>query len=246
MSISPSTLFHFTTKDALFGILKENFKLKYCIEKLPNGKDDGRIAIPMVSFCDIKISEIKEHITKYGQFGIGLSKTWAIENGLSPVFYQSLNSSFSLGFKEKIKDIQEQYFLCKESTEIILDFLRLSKEYEGKLIRNNKIINEKYRYADEREWRYIPKLDRNNSFPDFLLENEYNSKQKKKEANLKLVNERLYFNANEIMYLIVNNDNDINEIISHIRTVKGKNYTMDEIDRLTTRIITCERIMNDF
>lgn len=245
MSISPSTLFHFTNKPGLKGILKDNFKLKYCLEKLPNGKDDGRIAIPMVSFCDIKISEIVEHISKYGQYGIGLSKTWAIEKGLSPVFYQSLKSSFSVGLKEKLGEImlanKDDYAI-----DIMFDFLRLSKEYEGNLVRNGKTINEAYRYADEREWRYIPKLNRNRPFPDLLLEDDYNTPEKKQSANRKLTNERLYFNANEIMYLIVKNDDDISELISHIRTVKGKNYSMDEIDRLTTRIITCERIINDF
>ncbi len=130
--------------------------------------------------------------------------------------------------------------------DIMFDFLRLSKEYEGKLVRNGKTINEAYRYADEREWRYIPKLNKNRAFPDFLLEEDYNSPEKKQSANRKLSNERLFFNANEIMYLIVKNDDDISELISHIRTVKGKNYSMDEIDRLTTRIITCERIINDF
>lgn len=79
MSISPSTLFHFTNKSGLKGILKDNFKMKYCLEKLPNRKESGSIAIPMVSFCDIKISEIKEYIEKYEKYGIGLSKEWANE-----------------------------------------------------------------------------------------------------------------------------------------------------------------------
>lgn len=56
----------------------------------------------------------------------------------------------------------------------------------------------------------------------------------------------MYFNANQIMYLIVKEESEINELITHIRTVKGKNYTMEEVDRLTTRIISCERILNDF
>lgn len=245
MSISPSTLFHFTTKEALKNILKENFKLKYCLEKLPNGEDEGRIAIPMVSFCDIKISEIVEHITKYGEYGIGLKKTWAVEKGLSPVFYQILNSTFSIGFKEKIPKIMMSD--NPHAVDIMYDFLRLSKEYEGKLVRNGETINEAYRYADEREWRYIPKLKKSLlPFSDFLLEKDYNTMEKKHIANQKLSNERLYFNANDIMYLIVKNDDDIAELISHIRTVKGKNYSMEEIDRLTTRIITCERIIQDF
>ena len=85
MGLSPSTLFHFTSKSGLKGILKDNFKLKYCLEKINHREKPVEIAIPMVSFCDIKISEIKEHIEKYGYYGIGLSKKWAFEKGLNPV-----------------------------------------------------------------------------------------------------------------------------------------------------------------
>lgn len=37
MALYPSTVFHFTSKSGLKGILSNNFKLKYCLEKLPNG-----------------------------------------------------------------------------------------------------------------------------------------------------------------------------------------------------------------
>jgi hypothetical protein len=70
--------------------------------------------------------------------------------------------------------------------------------------------------------------------------------KKKEAANRKLTNERLYFNANQILYIMVKKESEINEIINHIRDVKGMNYTMGEIDRLTTRILSCERILNDF
>lgn len=199
----------------------------------------------MVSFCDIKLSEISDHISKYGRYGIGLSKEWAIENNLSPVFYQSLNSTFSHGLMEMLSNNSSNNNDMKDN-DIILNFLRLSKEYEGKLVRHGRVGNKNYRYADEREWRYIPKLNHNQEFPDYLLENDYDTQDKKDVANSKLNNKRLSFNANDIMYLIVNNDSEIKEFITHIRNAKGKNYSPDEIDRLTTRIISCDRIENDF
>ncbi len=245
MSISPSTLFHFTNKKGLKGILKDNFKMKYCLEKLPNRQESGSIAIPMVSFCDIKISEIKEHIEKYGKYGIGLSKEWANQKKLSPVFYQNLNSGFSSGL------ISNMSASLKSNTEdrfkdIVIDLLRLSKEYEGTLKRRNNIVSKKYRFADEREWRFVPEMNMNRKFPDFLLESDYDTTEKKRKANTKLGVERLCFNANQIMYLIVKEESEINELITYIRSVKGKSYMMDEVDRLTTRIISCERILNDF
>ncbi|MBT7825316.1 MAG: hypothetical protein HN600_01875 [Bacteroidetes bacterium] len=73
MSRSPSTVFHFTKKEALLGILKENFKIQYCFERWTTHQSED-FAIPMVSFCDIKLSEI-DHMFKYGNYGIGLVKS---------------------------------------------------------------------------------------------------------------------------------------------------------------------------
>jgi hypothetical protein len=43
----------------------------------------------MASFCDIPITLLDELNTRYGNYGIALSKKWAIENDLSPVMYVS-------------------------------------------------------------------------------------------------------------------------------------------------------------
>lgn len=43
----------------------------------------------MVSFCDLRLSELAEHICTYGCYGIGMSKKWAVDNMLNPVSYWS-------------------------------------------------------------------------------------------------------------------------------------------------------------
>jgi hypothetical protein len=93
MGISTNAVIHFTNKiERLRGILTEGFKVKYCLEK--NYVKGGQIsaAVPMVSFCDLPLSEIKNHILKYGSYGIGLKKSWALTNGLNPVLYIDRNS----------------------------------------------------------------------------------------------------------------------------------------------------------
>ena len=245
MGLSPSTLFHFTSKEGLFGILADNFRIKYCLEEISHKARPVQIAIPMVSFCDIKISEISEHISKYGQYGIGLEKGWATTKGLNPVIYLNSTSNFCNNTIDAIRKINRIKSIESLDKYHLSNILRYAKIYEGELMRGGQKIPN-YRFADEREWRYVPEMTADPKFDHWLLRSEYDTIAKKELANQKLNDERLFFNPNNIMYLIVKDEGEINELIQHIRNVKGKNFTMHEIDRLTTRILTCERIFNDF
>ena len=247
MGLSPSTLFHFTSKPGLNGILKDNFKIKYCLEEIDNDEKPVEIAIPMVSFCDIKISEITDHIEKYGYYGIGLSKEWAFEKNLNPVLYMNSRSSLCSNILSTIRKLRTNPNVELGDYLSLSNLIRYSKIYEGKLTRKRETIDN-YRFADEREWRFVPEIENTNTpkFMPWLGKEDYDTDSKKRTANAKLRSERLYFNANQILYIIVKKEEEINEIINHIRNVKGMNYTMGEIDRLTTRILSCERILNDF
>jgi hypothetical protein len=245
MGLAPSTLFHFTSKEGLFGLLSDNFKIKYCLEEISHESKPIEIAIPMVSFCDIKISEISEHISKYGSYGIGLSKEWAVQNGLNPVLYMNSSSSFCKRLIETIRSINSNETIDSLQRYDLSNLIRYMKIYEGHLNRNGT-INPNYRFADEREWRYVPEMKTNQFFKHWMLKKEYNTKEKKDAANKKLKDERLCFDPNNIMYIILKDDDEINELIEHIRTVKGKKFTMHEVDRLTTRILSYERIKSDF
>jgi hypothetical protein len=244
MGLSPSTLFHLTSKAGLKGILKDNFKIKYCLEEIDHQDKPVEIAIPMVSFCDIKISEIKDHIHKYGYYGIGLSKKWALEQNLNPVLYMNSKSALCNNIIASIRSLREE-IEADEHYYNLSNIMRFTKKYEGDLQRGEEILTN-YRFADEREWRFVPNFDESNAFEPWIKKENYNTPSKKANANKKLNDERLKFNANEILYIIVKEESEINEIINHIRSVKGMTYTMGEIDRLNTRILSCERILNDF
>lgn len=246
MGLSPSTLFHFTSKQGLKGILKDNFKVKYCLEEIDNEEKPVEVAIPMVSFCDIKISEITDHIEKYGSYGIGLSKEWAFEKNLNPVIYMNSKSSLCSNLLSSIRRIRTVDEVDLSDYLNLSNLIRYTKIYEGELNRKGETI-ENYRFADEREWRFVPEIDTVESkFSAWLVKDQYNTENKKRIANSKLKDERLSFNANQILYIIVKKESEINDIINHIRNVKGMNYTMGEVDRLTTRVLSCERILNDF
>lgn len=94
--ISANTLFHFTNSISnLESILTFTFYQRYCLEHYSsfyNGNINNNIVyIPMVSFCDIPLTQISEHSTRYGQYAIGLSKNWASKNLINPLFYLTKN-----------------------------------------------------------------------------------------------------------------------------------------------------------
>lgn len=88
MGLSSNSIIHFTnSSEALKGILRNNFRITYCKETIQLDKQTVTFHVPMVSFCDIPLFEIKNHIDSYGNYGLGLTKEWAIKNKLNPVIY---------------------------------------------------------------------------------------------------------------------------------------------------------------
>ena len=71
MALYPDILFHFTTKQSLYAILSDTFKVSYARERILGGNKTKEFAVPMVSFADLRLTG-KRHIT-YGN-GIGMTK----------------------------------------------------------------------------------------------------------------------------------------------------------------------------
>jgi hypothetical protein len=239
MGLSSNSIIHFSNKKGLEGILGKNFGMKYCKETLyTNYSDPIELYVPMISFCDIPLSETKEHIGKYGNYGIGLTKEWAKNNNLNPVLYIEQNSYLTRSYISVFKDTKDtKEMTAKKNT---LNILRYMKNYEADLLRGRK-ITKNYRFSDEREWRYV--ADINSANIKFLITKaEYD---KNKHGRL-LPNVSLKFEPRDIKYIIIKNDNEIEHFINLLRNAKGKTYTQFDIERLTTRIITAEQIKSDF
>lgn len=244
MRLSSSSLIHFTkSKDSLKGILTDNFYVKYCLEKVKTPKGNIGNAIPMVSFCDIPLSSIKEHIEKYGSYGIGLKKTWGQKMGLNPVLYVDKNSSFANNAHSALislvrgKDISS----LTETESNLSDIIRYMKNYEADL-KTEKLDIKNYRFADEKEWRYVPnKEDAQMAFNESLYKGAF-----KKGINEEISHLRLEFKPDDINYIIINDDSEINDFINILRSSKGNGYSYNDVEKLMTRIITKEQIFNDF
>lgn len=113
------------------------------------------------------------------------------------------------------------------------------KNYEATLVRNeNTILN--YRFSDEREWRYVPAYTEKCHM--FAPGDHVGIKD---QLDKSLEDMRLEFEPNDIKYIIINDDSEIGEFVEYLRRAKGKNYSLHDVDRLTTRLLTAEQITTD-
>lgn len=243
-NISSSTLFHFTNSmDNLLNILENDFSPHYCLEVFTQKDDElEEYAIPMVSFCDLPLSLIKNHLNHYGKYGIGLSKAWGIAKGITPVLYIH-NNSILLSLVDELHPlIKTRNAMDFELSKTI--YTSYVKPYEGTAFRHGEYIKS-VRFYDEREWRYVPNTK--SAFDSaFLSKDIYLFSIHKKLLEEKFAQQyKLTFTPNDIHYIIVEKETEILPMIRDIEKIKGK-YNLDDVRILTTRIISSERIKEDF
>ncbi len=248
MALSTNSIIHYTKKiDSLKKILEEGFKAKYCYEKvLSNKKGYMHAAFPMVCFCDIPLSQVKENLDSYGMFGIGLRKEWAKQKGLSPVLYFDTDSNLIDLIRDefqRLNDKMEKKNFEFGDIEHFIKILAYSKNYEADLTRNGVTIDN-YRFYNEREWRYVPSETELNGARSWIPEDEYNIDKAK--CNFTIEKLRLTFGTQDISYIIVEKDSDIQEITQTIRNLFSRTCTLEQMEILLTRIITTDQIKFDF
>jgi hypothetical protein len=242
MNISANSIFHFTpTEEYLISILKNGFLPRYCLENNFVMIDDcRRWAIPMVCFCDIPLSNIKDHVSKYGYYGLGMTKEWGIKKGLSPILYTTENSQLtkSLIYQRKIiiENIEKKanIFEIYDRTLYTSFFI---KEYEGFQNKNNK-YKEPIRFYDEREWRYVPSIlefKENTHIP--MISNEiYEDKSKLEKYNKKLSKTcSLKFELSDIKYILLPKEKQISTFLEKF-----------DLKIISNKIMSLEQILSDF
>lgn len=249
MAHYPNILFHFTVRQSLYDILNNTFKVSYARERIVGGQKTKEFAVPMVSFSDLRLSELKDNIGTYGKFGIGMTKDWAIKKGLNPVLYASDRSLFTENF---MKGIEDFFKLVNNSSDTsgkyetaynnTLNTLRYIKNYKGDLIRPGKKTIHNYVFANEREWRFVPPIS--DDILSFVPIDQITTPQQKSRFNQNVNHIRLHFQPDDIKYLIVEKDSDINPLIAHLRIAKV-GFPDEMVDRLSSRILTYEQIEKD-
>ena len=248
--VHPNCIFHFTKRfDALKGILTGAFNVSYAREKIVGKGRSIKFAVPMVSFCDIKLSDIQYHIASYGKYGIGMSKEWAVRSGLNPVMYISKKSEIAVDMIAEVKRISS---FMGESVDLAsrkgakkflthsFNVLRYVKNYEGDNLRADGTTTRDYRFANEREWRYVPPM--NSTARPLLSISDVETAEKKTAWNAKISNLKLSFEPSDIKYIIIPED-DFSErqlVIDEIKMIYGAGE-----QHMISRILSVDQILSD-
>jgi Putative abortive phage resistance protein AbiGi, antitoxin len=240
--LSSNTLFHFTDKNSLLNIIKQKqFMPKYSLEEFEYEYNKKfKIGIPMVCFCDIPLSKIHEHISDYGNYGIGMSELWIKRYRLNPLLYLRAGSELFSLINISIQRLHNKENKTTEDMDQIFDLykiLRFTKQFEGE----NKKGKTKKLY-DEKEWRFVPDKLVFGSEYVIIPEEEYKDNVITQENN-SLKDSPMLFDFENINYIIIKEENEREEIINLIDLLdKDKKFK----NIIISKIISTELIKNDF
>jgi hypothetical protein len=185
-------IFHYTSRcEVLEKIIRNGFQPSYCKEQIR----DRKYLSPMVSFCNIPIGEVDKYV-RYGKNGIGMSMEWAIKNRVNPVLYIHEGSEYM--------DILNNKHLMGSN------FLNDGVSSANKLLSNIKYWktnhkNKSINTYQEREWRFVPSLDKERLIIDEAINtSEYAKFCAKKKSTPHFPNHKLVIESiSDISYIVV-------------------------------------------
>lgn len=248
-SFRTSSVFRFTKDfELLKRIIRDGIIPNFCEEDLSFGDVEFCVGIPMASFCDIPITLLDEHNSRYGNYGIALSKDWAKKNGLTPVMYianddvlQSVYHHYQQNrkildwyhrdeVKAKLrKDTVIKGFPLGDYVKMLnaeqehavnTHIIGYLKKYEG--IYNKKPINN----YEENEWRYLVPDEKGTEW--FWTKEKYmewrfpggDKTVKKPLPSEELKKHTLEFDVSDIKYILVKDDEFKARVIEFIKVLK--------------------------
>jgi hypothetical protein len=256
--------------DTLKQILNGGFKPFYSSEDLTMFGVRECPGIPMVSFCDIPLSQTNQHVTHYGRYALGLTKEWGKDRNVVPIHYIYENSICANILSDIYDSLPKADFYTdctcmKFDTRTAIFFY--GKPYTGELLKRDrdtgKILDKgTVTFYDEREWRYVPFADQSikemreipSGVRTMLSQREYETGEVFARASTILQEHyTLKFGAEHIKYLIVNKQEEIPELIDCIDGLWPQapneelgSCTSKEKKQLMARVMSMDWIEQDF
>lgn len=227
MGLSSNILWHQTGEEGFYEILKsKRLRYSYCLERIIPEFKFKPIAFPMISVSDYPLSEIGNNKWAYGNFCIGFKQNWGVKVGFSPVTYCSQGSRglqiLNYLLDDALKDDIQSRFGA------LMYLFAYMKFVQAPLVTKHKRFKD-YRFYDEREWRVVPYITETDNSELFPFTNEDGYKDfKKKNNNSSLLDIGVDFQYDDIHYIIVEKEEDINRT----RSIVGDRihiFTKDEI-----------------
>lgn len=256
-------------------ILQEGMIPNFCKEEFSTNTSNYVVGIPMISFCDIPLTRTDIFTGRYGNHAIGLSKEWALRNGINPILYISNEDiisslrfyrSYELHLQTELRNIGSDgnrisidlnnpasvsnivpFINHNNAKDANLNFWGYAKPYDG-IYKGKKQCN-----YEENEWRYVVK--EGNGIAWKWGENDYENwrgnRKEKPQPGAELKSKKLSFSIEDITHLIVEKDSQIIQIMKSIKsltTVGDTNQSVSDEQKeiLISKIISFERIKKDF
>ena len=205
MGLSSNIIWHQTDFNGLRSVLKsKRFLCSYSLESIKWKSSRLDLAFPMISFCDIPLSDISEYLGKYGNYTIGMKRSWGKTVGLCPVWYRDKDAISLKTQMDLFRNIgsKDPFSLTKE--EIVLwQVIANTKNHEGELIKRRF---SSYRFFDEREVRLVPSYAEllSSKVKPFMKIEEYDE-YKSNYGNSLISNMWANFEYSDIAYIIYSN-----------------------------------------
>ncbi len=197
---------------------------RYVIEPLDYLKIEElhRIAFPMTCFCDIPLSKVGGHMSRYGRYGIALDKQAIINKfKVQPINYMNPESPLVNDFRSAFSDYYNAGKKVHAEDKLLLNYLMSALMYMKPISGIEKIEGEEtnYIFQDECEWRYIPTEQFPNSLKLVLSGNmaTENAKNYYSKALLKHEETWIKFDWEDICYIIVPDEMALKRIIETIK-----------------------------
>jgi hypothetical protein len=191
---------------------------------------------------------VGDHILEYGNYGLGMSREWALQHGLNPVFYYHDKSACFEAFNEMMKHIHNDVDGARQNELQVasIEAARLNSRYLFQYYKpyhghDFKIDTKKWFY-DEREWRYVPKTIENQ---DLLRDDRIDfTLQLRATLNRSLEQYALKFTPNDITHVIIEKESERFEFLESLSRIKMA-FPYRDVEVLKSKIISVEQIAND-